>query len=103
MIPGITVFPARSIVRAPAGTVTEAAGPTAAIFSPRITIVCPSFTGAPVPSMTRAFVSATTGSLTVTYGLRGAARSRAWAPNGAAARTNAVRKRMAECIGVGIM
>ena len=52
-------------MRAPAGTVTELAGPTAAIFSPRITIVCPSFTGVPVPSTTRTFVSATTGSLTV--------------------------------------
>src|SRR5580704_17277797 len=65
--PGITVLPCRSIVLAPAGTATLAAGPTCAIFPPWMMMVS-FFTGAaPVPSITVALVSATTGSETVTY------------------------------------
>src|SRR5438067_4060735 len=66
MMPGITVWPLRSIVRAPCGTVTLDAAPTAAIFPFWITIVWFARGGAPVPSTIVTFVSATTGSLTVT-------------------------------------
>ncbi len=39
MMPGMTVEPVMSITRAPAGTCTEAAEPTAAILPARITTV----------------------------------------------------------------
>src|SRR5207253_472723 len=58
--------PARSMVRAPAGTATLLALPTAASFPSRMTIVWLALGPAPVPSMIVAFVSATTGSLTLT-------------------------------------
>src|ERR1051326_8897504 len=65
-MPGMTVCPLKSIVLAPCGTVTLDVAPTAAIFPSRIRIVWLGLGAAPVPSMTVAFVSATTGSLTVT-------------------------------------
>src|SRR5688500_147381 len=67
MIPGITVLPARSIVRAPAGGRTLDAGPTSAMRPFWMTTVWLGFGAAPVPSMIVTFVRATTGSLTLTY------------------------------------
>ena len=63
----MTVLPARSIVRAPAGTLTLEAAPTSAMRPFWMTTVWLGFGAAPVPSMTVTFVSATTGSLTLTY------------------------------------
>ena len=53
--PGSTVLPRASMVRTPgsAGTGTRAAGPTAAMRSPRMTTVAFSTGGAPVPSISR--------------------------------------------------
>ena len=67
------MWPARSITRAPAGIVADAAGRhagDAAVLDDD----CPALDGgAPVPSTTRTFVSAMTGSDTVTYSLDGRA------------------------------
>ena len=59
--PGITVWPARSITCAPAGAGVLAAGPTAAILPWSTMTVWSSRAAAPVPSITRTWVSATTG------------------------------------------
>src|SRR5687767_10344434 len=65
-MPGMTVWPFRSITRAPAGAETEALAPIRAMRPFSMMIVWASRAGAPVPSMTRTFVSATTGSDTLT-------------------------------------
>ena len=59
--PGITVWPARSMTCAPAGAGVLAAGPTAAILPWSTMTVWSSRGAAPVPSITRTWVSATTG------------------------------------------
>ena len=51
-MPGVTYFPAPSMTRAPAGTVTEARGPISAIRCPRITMVASESGGPPFPSIT---------------------------------------------------
>src|SRR5450432_2664075 len=56
--PGITVFPASATRRAPPGTVTLAAGPTATIRPLRTRIVALSIGARSVPSITRAPVKA---------------------------------------------
>jgi hypothetical protein len=63
----MTVEPVRSSTCAPVGIFTALAGPAASIRSPRTMIVWSSRAAAPVPSTTRACVSATTGALTETY------------------------------------
>src|SRR5439155_1697701 len=65
--PGITVDPFKSIARAPAGTCTDAAGPTSAIRPSRITMVWSGLGAAPVPSTSSTWVSATTAVSTATY------------------------------------
>ena len=52
----------------------RAASPSAAMLPSRITIVWSSRAAAPVPSITRACVSATTGACTLMYGASGFAR-----------------------------
>src|SRR6185503_10814206 len=59
--PGISVRPARSSVDAPPGIFTPAASPRAVMRPPSMITVWSSLPGAPVPSITRACVSATTG------------------------------------------
>src|ERR1051326_2600831 len=66
--PGITVWPLRSNICAPAGMVTLPVLPTALIRSPVMSIVWSSLAGVPVPSTSRTCVSATTGASTVTKG-----------------------------------
>ena len=75
---------------ASAGTATVPVAPTAAMRPSRTTIVCPSRAAAPVPSITRTFVSANTFVSTFTYervaGPTGARCAMArWASEGAAA------------------
>src|SRR2546425_1483337 len=55
------------MVRAPAGTCTDAAGPTSAMRPSRITIVWSGFGPAPVPSTRSTWVSATVTVSTTTY------------------------------------
>ncbi len=65
--PGITDLPVRSSTCAPAGTFTDEAGPRAAMVPSRMTSVWSARACAPVPSMTRTWVRATTGVSTATY------------------------------------
>src|SRR5687767_3093500 len=58
-MPGITVWPLRSITRTPAGTTALAAGPTDTILPLSIRIVWSSSGALPVPSTTRTCCSAT--------------------------------------------
>src|SRR6266513_2455977 len=80
MMPGITVEPLMSRTRAPAGTGTDAAGPTAAILPARSSTVWSVFGAAPVPSTSRTCVNATSDVSTVMYSRTPAAReSGRWA------------------------
>src|SRR5687768_3687026 len=58
-MPGITVWPLRSITRTPAGTTALAAGPTDTILPLSIRIVWSSSGALPVPSTTRTCCKAT--------------------------------------------
>src|SRR6185436_20978370 len=86
----MTVLPERSIVFAPAGAFTLEAGPTSVILPFWMTMVWLGFGAAPVPSMMVTFVSATTGSVTLTYWLRTCCESfvAAWAESVATGRAS---------------
>src|SRR5262245_19942010 len=58
------------MTRAPSGGVTAPVAPRVAMTPSLMTIVCPSRNGPPVPSMTTALVSTTTGASTLTYAER---------------------------------
>ena len=101
-MPGITVRPVRSSTRAPAGIVTAPAPPTLVMRSPVITIVCPSRGAAPVPSITRALVSTTTGASTLTYCFTPGESCRSCAPSPAIGRSPArTMRRMCFMTGPG--
>ena len=92
----MTVWPLASTTRAPSGARTLDDGPTSAMRPLRMTMVWAARGAAPVPSMTVALVTTTTGSATATY-WRTPAESWAavrWACSaGAATRTAAARTR----------
>src|SRR5258707_10213834 len=69
----MTLFPARSITLASAGAGVDASLPSAAMLPSRMTIVWVSRAGAPVPSITRACVSAITPAGNLMYGASGLA------------------------------
>ena len=62
----MTLLPVKSMTVAPAGGAIESAAPTLAMVPSRTTSVWFSRGGAPVPSMTRTCVSATTGASILT-------------------------------------
>jgi hypothetical protein len=81
------------MVRAPAGAFTLDAGPTSVILPFWMTIVWLGLGAVPVPSMMVTFVSATTGSATLTYCVRTCCVSfvAAWADSAATGRASWAR------------
>jgi hypothetical protein len=61
----MTDLPVRSMIVAPSGALTRAASPISAMLPPRTTSVWFSLAAAPVPSITRTLVNATTGASTL--------------------------------------
>src|SRR5688572_9278951 len=76
----MTVWPDRSSTRAPGGTTVVSKGPTDSMVVPRTITVWSARAGAPVPSISWTWVSATNAALTLTNGwiATGTSRSCPW-------------------------